>query len=70
MEAGEILLNRGLLDEAGLKKTRDAQINGNNLMHTAVQLGLVDEEQALRVIGEEIGLQFVDLTEFELDLSL
>lgn len=70
MEAGEILLNRGLLDEAGLKTTRDAQINGNNLMHTAVQLGLVDEEQALRVIGEEIGLQYVDLAEFELDLSL
>ncbi|MFP6657783.1 MAG: ATPase, T2SS/T4P/T4SS family [Pirellulales bacterium] len=70
MEAGELLLKRGLLDEAGLKKTRDAQMNGDNLMHTVVRLGLVDEEQALRVIGEEIGLQYVDLAESEPDLSL
>jgi general secretion pathway protein E/type IV pilus assembly protein PilB len=70
MEAGELLLKRGLLDEAGLKKTRDAQMNGDNLMHTVVRLGLVDEEQALRVIGEEIGLQYVDLAESDPDLSL
>jgi general secretion pathway protein E/type IV pilus assembly protein PilB len=70
MEAGEILLKRGLLDDASLKKTRDAQMNGDNLMHTAVRLGLVDEEQALRVIGEEIGLQYVDLAESEPDLAL
>jgi general secretion pathway protein E/type IV pilus assembly protein PilB len=70
MEAGEILVRRGLLDDPSLQRCRAAQCNGDSLMHTAVQMGLVAEEEALRVIGEEIGLRYVDLAEAEIDLSL
>jgi len=40
------------------------------LDQAAVQLGFVTEEQALKVLGDEVGLPFVDLAEMEVDLSL
>ena len=33
-------------------------------------MGFVKEEAALRALGEEVGLEFVDLAETEVDLSL
>lgn len=70
MEAGEILLKKGLLDERQWEQARRAQTDGMRLDEAAVALGLVTEEQVLRAIGEEIGLQYVDLNETEIDLSL
>lgn len=70
MEAGEILLRRGLLDDQQLQRTRENQDTGLGLLDSAVQLGYVQEESALRAIADEVGLEFVDLTEAELDLSL
>jgi len=70
MEAGEILLRRGLLDDLQLQRSRDNQLAGVNLIESAVGLGFVNEETALRAIADEIGLDYVDLTETELDLSL
>ncbi len=70
MEAGEILLRSGLLDEYGLRRSRAAQMNGDSLVQTAVRLTLVDEEEALRVIGQAMGLTYIDLADAEIDLSL
>ena len=70
MDAGEILLSRGLLDSRQLELTRAAQPDGNRLDQTAVQLGLVREDDALRAVGEELGLEFVDLSHIEVDLAL
>ncbi|MCA9201252.1 MAG: type II/IV secretion system protein, partial [Planctomycetales bacterium] len=69
MEVGEILLRRGLLDETQLQATR-AQCNGTGVFHKAIDLGYVNEDAALRAIGEEMGLDFVELTEAEVDLTL
>ncbi len=69
MEAGEILLRRGLLDERQLEMARRS--NGDtSVMDTVVDLGFVSEEDALRALGEEVGLDYIDLAEADVDLSL
>lgn len=77
MEAGEILLKRGLLDQRQLDLSRTAYSNLGNgngeasrLDQVAVNLGFVTEEAALRAIGDEVGLDFIDLSETKIDLTL
>ena len=70
MDVGEMLLRKGLLDERQLQLARNAQTEGIRLDEAAVQLGFLTEEAALRVLGEEVGLEFVDLVDAEIDLSL
>jgi general secretion pathway protein E/type IV pilus assembly protein PilB len=69
MEAGEILLRRGLLDERQLEIARRSNEDAS-LMDTAVEMGFVSEEEALRALGEEVGLDYIDLAETDVDLSL
>ncbi len=73
MEAGEILIRRGLMDRRQLEQTR-SQANGHGdgtrLIEAAIGLGYVTEEAALRAVGEEVGIDFIDLAECEVDLSL
>jgi general secretion pathway protein E/type IV pilus assembly protein PilB len=70
MEAGEILLRNGLLDQRQLDQSRTKGGDGARLVETAVQMGFVSEEDALKALGAEVGLDFVDLREAEVDLSL
>jgi len=70
MEAGEILLRKGLLDRRQLELSRDARTEGARLDQVAVEMGFLSEEAALRALGEEVGLEFVDLAETEVDLAL
>lgn len=70
MEAGEILVKRGLLDQQQLAQLRAQQSNGTRLDQLAVERGLVTEEQALRAIGDEVGLDFIQLDEAAVDDSL
>ncbi|MBN2476177.1 MAG: Flp pilus assembly complex ATPase component TadA [Pirellulales bacterium] len=70
MEAGEILLRKRLLDKRQLELSRKAQSDGTRLDQAAVQLGFISEEAALKALGEEVGLEYVDLGEVEIDLSL
>src|SRR5688572_764168 len=70
MESGEILLKRGLLDERQLALVRSRQVEGTRIDQTAVEMGLVSEEAVLKAVGEEVGLDFVDLSEASIDLSL
>ena len=70
MEAGEILLRRGLLDSQQLERARSGNGDGISLVDAAVELGYVDESKALQAVGEEVGLDFVDLALVDPDLSL
>ncbi|MCP4191452.1 MAG: type II/IV secretion system protein [Planctomycetaceae bacterium] len=70
MEAGEILLRRGLLNDQQLNLSRDAQNNGSSVVDMAVEMGFVTEEQALRALGSEVGIDFIDINEEDIDLSL
>jgi general secretion pathway protein E/type IV pilus assembly protein PilB len=70
MDVGDMLLRKGLLDERQLQLARNAQSEGMRLDEAAVQLGFLSEEAALRALGAEVGLEFVDLVDAEIDLSL
>ncbi|MGE0758938.1 MAG: GspE/PulE family protein [Pirellulaceae bacterium] len=70
MEAGEILLRRGLLDKRQLDIARTKIQDGASVLDAAVALGYVQEEEALQAIAHEVGLDYVDLNDAEIDLSL
>jgi len=70
MEAGELLSRRGLLDQTQLDQLRQGNGDSVSLVEKAVALGYVQEEAALRALGEEVGLDFVDLRDLNIDLSL
>ncbi|WP_460168425.1 GspE/PulE family protein [Thermostilla marina] len=70
MEAGEILLRKGLLSEEQLKQAQRAKSEDKRLDQAAVEMGLVSEEQALRALGEELGIEFVDLVDVKVDEKL
>lgn len=73
MEAGEILLQKGLISEVQLAQAR-TQANGHGdgmrLLESAMQMGFVTEEAALRAVGYEVGIDFIDLQNCDPDLSL
>lgn len=70
MEAGEILLRRGLLDAQQLEQARNGNGDGIGLVDAAVEMGYVNEAQALQAVGEEVGLEFIDLATIDPDLQL
>jgi type II secretion system protein E len=70
MDVGEMLVRKGLLDSRQLELARAAQSEGVRLDQAAVQLGFLTEETALRALAKEVGLDFVDLVDAEVDLTL
>ena len=70
MEAGSILVKRGLLTSQQLAQVRRERPEATRLDVAAVDMGLVTEEAALRALGDEVGIPFVDLEQQEIDLSL
>lgn len=70
MEAGEILRSKGLLDERQLTILRDSAGDSSRIDQIAVQMGFVREDEALAALGEQLGLEYVDLTKTKVDLSL
>jgi general secretion pathway protein E/type IV pilus assembly protein PilB len=70
MEAGAILVKRGLLSPQQLNQLRLDRPEATRLDVAAVDLGLVTEESALRALGDEVGIPFVDLEQQKIDLSL
>ncbi len=70
LEAGEILVRRGLLDSEQLAKLRAQALGGRELIGAAIGQGLVEEEPALRALGEELGMEFVDLRNAQVDLEV
>ncbi len=68
-DAGEIMVRRGLLSVDQLKQSR-ANTNGSTVIESAIQQGFVREEEALKALADEVGLDYIDLRETEIDLSL
>ncbi len=67
MEAGEILRKRGLLTDDQLVASRKS--DSPNIVSSAVSLGYVSEFEALSALADELGLEFVDLREADIDLK-
>ena len=55
MEAGEILVRRGLIDERQLAQARVHNQEGGTLVDAAVSLGFVKEEEACKPWGPRWG---------------
>ena len=68
MHAAEILLRRGLIDQRQLDQAR--QHNSESVLDAAVALRFVNEEDALRAVGEEVGLDYVDLARLDGETDL
>ncbi|MFN6400790.1 MAG: GspE/PulE family protein [Planctomycetota bacterium] len=69
LEAGDILVRRGLVNQAQMEESR-ASMNGGGIIESVVQKGFVKEEIALMAIAEELGIDYIDLREANVDLSL
>ena len=69
MDIGDVLLDRGLLSLPELETLR-ATANGKRVDQVAVEQGLLTEEQALRALGDELGMRFVELNDFPIDREL
>jgi general secretion pathway protein E/type IV pilus assembly protein PilB len=70
MDAGQILLKHGLLSDTDLSRAVDARTNGVRVDQLAVEMGLVGEADALRALGAETGVDFLDLEGASIDLAL
>src|SRR6476620_6986495 len=70
MEAGSILVKRGLLTSQQLAQVRRERPEAPRVELAAVDMGFVTEEAALKALGDELGLAFVDLEQQNIDLSL
>ena len=69
MEAGDILLKRGLVDQNQLSNLVKQMALAALAAPKMVDFGHVREHEALKAIGEEVGLEFVDLANADIDLS-
>jgi general secretion pathway protein E len=70
MDAADILVRRGILTDRQLADVRAAQSNGAQVEQIAVQMGYCTEEAVLKALGAEVGLDYIDLAETPVDLSL
>ena len=70
MQIGELLLENGLLNETQLEQSTAQASNGSGVLSNALKMGFLEEEAALKAIGSDIGIDFIDLREAEVDLSL
>jgi type II secretion system protein E len=69
MEIGDILIRRGLLTPEQGASVRK-QVNGQRFDQCAVEMGLLTEEDSLRAIGDELGMRYIELKDFQIDSEL
>ncbi|WP_084101394.1 GspE/PulE family protein [Demequina sp. NBRC 110051] len=67
-QLGAILVEEGTLTEEQLLDAIDEQRDrGQSLGRTLVELGLISEGQLVRALAEQVGMDFVELTDFPVD---
>ena len=69
-QLGELLLGRGLISEEQLEMARhQASQRGRSLGRIVIEMGFVTEAGLVSILAEQLGLEFVDLTETNIDGS-
>ena len=66
----QVLPSKPRLDKRQIGLAREAQSTDGSLRLVAAELGCETEEEALAVVGKSLGLDVVDLTNTDVDLSL
>src|SRR4051794_36694454 len=70
MQLTDILLNDGLVSESQLTAAYDEhQKDGRSLGRVLVDQGVLSESQLVAALAQQVGLPFVDLTEYSVDGS-
>ncbi|HMO15454.1 MAG TPA: type II secretion system ATPase GspE [Pirellulaceae bacterium] len=67
MDIGQLFVERGLINQSQLNQSKST---GSNLLIQLIEQGIVREDLALKTIGEHVGLEFIDLSNEQVDLSL
>lgn len=69
MEISEVLIRHGLLTTDQGDQVRQ-QMNDHRFDKAVIEMGLLTEEQTLRTFADELGMQYVELKDFEIDPEL
>src|SRR5215470_7547255 len=69
MQLDEVLITRGLISRDQLALVR-AERNGHRLDRAVIEMGLATEEDTLKVLGAELGMNYVELKEHKVDREL
>ena len=67
MQISQALISRGMVSEQDFMA---AQSKGGDVIATLVSSGVVEHQAAMDVLADEAGVEYVDLTKVEVDLSL
>src|SRR5688500_8827047 len=66
----ELLLARGLITEEQLAEARyQAAERGRSVGRVVIELGFVQEGSLVSILAEQLGMEFIDLTEATIDAS-
>jgi type IV pilus assembly protein PilB len=70
-QLGQILLEQGLLSEEQLNRALEEHRNTpKSLGRVLIDLGYIRERDLVRALAEQVGLEFVDLTEYRIDAGV
>jgi type IV pilus assembly protein PilB len=70
-QLGQILLEQGLLSEEQLNRALEEHRNTpKSLGRVLIDLGYIRERDLVRALAEQVGLEFVDLTEYRIDAGI
>ncbi|MDR1494104.1 MAG: Flp pilus assembly complex ATPase component TadA [Planctomycetaceae bacterium] len=67
MEIGEILVQKGLIDAPTLSDLQQPNISGLRPDQLAVERGIISEEKTLIALGDEFGIEYIDLSQVEIN---
>ena len=69
-QLGQILLEQGLISQEHLQRALDEHRNTpKSLGRVLIDLGYIRERDLVRALAEQVGLEFVDLTEYRIDAA-
>lgn len=69
-QLGDILIADGVLTEHQLLDAmEERQTRGQSLGRTLVELGMITEPQLVRALAQQVGMEFVELTNYPVDQS-
>ncbi|MBX9246618.1 Flp pilus assembly complex ATPase component TadA [Actinotalea ferrariae] len=67
-QLGDILLDEGLVTEGQLMAALDEQaVRGESLGRVLVEIGMLSEAQLVRALANQVGMEFVELSDYPVD---
>ncbi|MFO0426135.1 MAG: GspE/PulE family protein [Planctomyces sp.] len=69
MELGQLLVDEGLVTHEQLEQARQNQTD-SRIDQTLIRMGVVSEDAVLRMLADELGMEYIDLKDIEVDAEL